>query len=237
MDKHLTLDFSDKRRVLIAGDIHGEYTMLQDKLTQLAFDSTQDVLVLVGDLCDRGLQNEEMLDFIANQSIHRVLGNHDIAPRMYLNDEFSRQLIDENFGGGWFTKLPRENIEGIASLLENAPIALTVKTPGGRTIGVVHADCRRDWNQHITTLDEIWVYDLSLWSRETINGLMAMQASGQTLHPQAADISGIDHVFHGHTPLAMPFTCGNRSWIDTGACFGGDLTVWDIDAFLTHKGK
>jgi serine/threonine protein phosphatase 1 len=236
-DKHVILDFSHKTRVFVAGDIHGEYQMLLDELAKQNFNESNDVLVLVGDLADRGPNSEAMIDFIDNPWVYRVLGNHDIAPRMYLDRQIDKVMANENFGGSWFTKLPREEIEQIAAKFEDAPVALTITTPGGRRIGVVHADCGRDWNHHVHQLHKVWVYDLSLWSRETIKRLMDMQAATKKDPPATfAEVANIDHVFHGHTPIAVPFTCGNRSWIDTGAVFGGTLTMWDVDAFLTSKG-
>ena len=44
-------------------------------------------------------------------------------------------------------------------------------------------------------------------------------------------------VVHGHTPTATPAVRQNRLGIDTGACFGGDLTCLALEghhmAFLT----
>lgn len=43
-----------KGKDYVVGDIHGCYSLLYTKLTQLGFDFSKDRLISVGDLCDRG---------------------------------------------------------------------------------------------------------------------------------------------------------------------------------------
>ena len=64
---------------------------------------------------------------------------------------------------------------------------------------------------------------------------MNLQEERLPLDPTIAHVKNIDHVFHGHTILGSPFTLSNRSWIDTGAYMGGDLTLIDIDRFLQER--
>lgn len=46
------LDFTKpKGRVLFTTDLHGHYDLLHDKLREVAFDSTKDVLICGGDWC------------------------------------------------------------------------------------------------------------------------------------------------------------------------------------------
>lgn len=51
-----------------------------------------------------------------------------------------------------------------------------------------------------------------LWSRERL-----MNKRG--------GISGADHFWFGHTPLCRRMDFGNVHYIDTGAVFGGQLTL------------
>jgi serine/threonine protein phosphatase 1 len=45
-------------------------------------------------------------------------------------------------------------------------------------------------------------------------------------------VTGIDYVVVGHTPLKKPIRLGNVFYIDTGACFGRDLTLLSTEDLL-----
>jgi len=62
------------------GDIHGCFRTLQKLLERLAFDPTQDRILLVGDLVNRGPSSLEVLRWAKQLGtrINLVLGNHDL---------------------------------------------------------------------------------------------------------------------------------------------------------------
>lgn len=235
---HLALDLSHKRRALVVADIHGEYEKLQAALDALNFDPQVDALVSVGDLADRGPDSMASLHWLEQPWFHRIVGNHDVAPRLVLQGEISRYDFRQ-WGGDWCMDLPDEEIERVATLLEDAPVALTVTTPGGKRVGIIHADCGRDWDQHLAAIAtdsprRMSATDMSLFSRNTIRDIQSRIREGLEIHPGWARVAGIDHVFHGHTILPEPFTAANRSWIDTGAYKGGPMTVLDMDAWIQN---
>ncbi|EPR2511507.1 serine/threonine-protein phosphatase, partial [Shigella flexneri] len=43
--------------------------------------------------------------------------------------------------------------------------------------------------------------------------------------PKGQGITGADHFWFGHTPLRHRVDIGNLHYIDTGAVFGGELTL------------
>ncbi|EFB1733933.1 TPA: serine/threonine-protein phosphatase, partial [Escherichia coli] len=43
--------------------------------------------------------------------------------------------------------------------------------------------------------------------------------------PKGQGITGADHFWFGHTPLRHRVDIGNLHYIDTGAAFGGELTL------------
>lgn len=236
---HIVLDLSHKSRLFAVGDIHGEYDLLEEELIQVNFDTNQDALILVGDLADRGPKSPDSIDWIKRPYVYRTLGNHDIMPGLYLNNQETKRTID-SWGGGWFTNLPDSEIKQIAEAFEDAPVCMTVITPNKFKVGVAHADCLSDWDEQIEALSvtskrKTWVRDLTLWGRNTISTLMNLQKEGLPLDPSIAHVKNVDHVFHGHTILGAPFTLSNRSWIDTGAYMGGCLTLIDIDKFLQER--
>jgi len=233
---HLHLDLTSCRRALVAADIHGEYERLEQALVAIGFDPALDALVSVGDLADRGPDSMAALDWIEKPWFHRIVGNHDVAPSWVLQGQIARHEFRE-WGGDWIMDLPDDEIRRIAAILEDAPIAMTVATPGGNSVGLVHADCGRDWDAYLASIAigarmRVSATDASLFSRVTIRDILTRMKEGRDVNPGWARVKGVDHVFHGHTILPEPLTVANRSWIDTGAYKGGPMTVIDMDAWI-----
>ena len=239
--RHVTIDMTRRRRLLLTTDVHGEYRRLDETLQDMGFDPDLDVLVMLGDLIDRGPDSMSALEWIERRGVLRILGNHDTVPRMFLRRLINRRTA-VSWGGAWFVDLPEEQLSKMGLRLEDAPTAMTVQTPGGRTIGLVHADCHHDWNEHVRRLVDAWhehhehAVEKSLWRRDTIESLDEARNSGMAPDQEEFRITGVDHVFHGHTPHERAFAFGDRSWLDTGACYGGALTVVDADEWLDDLG-
>lgn len=67
------------RRVVVVGDLHGDYTALERILKYAQVDNAT-VLVQVGDLLDRGDDTIPLLDFFLRNHSHpvlNILGNHE----------------------------------------------------------------------------------------------------------------------------------------------------------------
>jgi protein phosphatase len=75
------VSFPKGKRVVAVSDIHGSYDVLKKLLEKISF-SSDDILVLVGDVLEKGSQNLETLRFLVNLSkthlIYKVAGNVDI---------------------------------------------------------------------------------------------------------------------------------------------------------------
>lgn len=117
---------------------------------------------------------------------------------------------------------------------------MTITTPGGRRIGVVHADTHHDWNEQVARLSSV-AHDhhdaavrRSLWRCDTIE-IMKRQAAAGEFAARASEhiVRGIDHVFHGHTIVGKAFSHANRSWLDTGAYRGNPFSIVDADQWLS----
>ena len=73
----------------IIGDIHGQYDMLKALLDDVGFNPAEgDILYGLGDFCDRGEQNLEVLRYLMSlgNSFKSVFGNHDIWIWQYLHE-------------------------------------------------------------------------------------------------------------------------------------------------------
>ncbi len=209
MTPFLILDLSHARHIYAVGDIHGCYSMLERKLELMRFDPEQDHLISVGDLVDRGPENERCVEFCAKPWFHWIRGNHEEL--MAITAE--RGALQRKNGQSWILDLSQEERDRISGIINDAPVILEVLTPSGKRCGFVHADYpTEDWAEAEYVAENMAHH--CLWDR---TGLA---------YPKTQGIKNIDHVFHGHTPLPDPRTIANISWIDTGACFeNGKITL------------
>jgi serine/threonine protein phosphatase 1 len=209
---------NDGGRMFVCGDIHGCVDALMTKLRILGFNPETDTLYALGDLVDRGQQNVEALDLLDQPWFRSIKGNHEV-----LMEEAAKGNGDMHVcnGGGWFACLDEGTRQRLAEKVKRLPVALTVTTPSGRKIGLVHADIPgNDWEEFMARLDTQQVQDYALWSRERV---------GNAKYNRHVDpIRNVDHVYFGHTPLNEPLRAANMSWIDTGCFATGKITVEEL---------
>lgn len=233
-----SLDFSNiTGRVLIAGDVHGERDILDEALKSIGFHPKADRLIFLGDLIDRGPDSAAMAD-LTGLSVYSIRGNHeDMFIRAVLeDDERMQQGLLQN-GGHWTLGLSEHERTAQAKHYAAMPYALEIKTPGGRTIGCVHADVPGgDWTAFKAALLakdtplRRKVLDAAIWSRERIQVIR-----GAFDRDDIPGIPGIDHVFFGHTILPQPTVHKNMSYLDTGAFLSGKLTIVDADDWIASN--
>ena len=66
-----------KPRKIVIGDVHGCYLELIMLLNKAGYNPTQDDLIFVGDLVNRGPDSKKVIDFIKAQNAVSILGNHE----------------------------------------------------------------------------------------------------------------------------------------------------------------
>lgn len=130
----------------VVGDLHGYYSLLMRSLNKFDFDFDKDRLFSVGDLIDRGPENQDCLELIYEKWFFPVLGNHEVLfLRAIMLGEFS--LWYRN-GGDWFEK-EKENYDLFAQYADDInallPLAIEIKN-GKNKIGIIHAEPFPDWN-------------------------------------------------------------------------------------------
>jgi serine/threonine protein phosphatase 1 len=208
-------------RDFVVGDIHGCFTKLAEKLTEVSFDETKDRLFSVGDLVDRGPESEQCLDWMVKPYFHSVLGNHEQMAISYFDGEAPAEWYFRN-GGAWFiASLHQEQIKYV-DIFRELPIALEVETEKG-LIGIIHAECPviswLDLNDALTGHNKMPYKEMAIWSRTKIQD-------------QDYDrINDIHAVFVGHTVVETPVQLGNVHYIDTGAVFDRELTLIDMATY------
>lgn len=248
---HRLVDLRHARRVLVFGDVHGSLAVLVAMLIEVGFDAAAgDVAICVGDWMDRGPTSMvEMRDFLrANPAILWTRGNHEDILRNACH-EGGRLPKANSFhhllksGGDWMLDhldddgTPDAEMTAFADMLNDAPIAMTVLTPGGNRIGVVHAAVPADsWDEMVAALEgpDPLREDMTrhcMWDRMGADMAIATAENGTRLDDWI--VPGIDHVFYGHTRTGeKPVRHGNQSWIDTGAYRTGILTMVDADIWM-----
>lgn len=194
-------------RDFVVGDIHGMFSLLETRLTEIGFDKTRDRLFSVGDLIDRGPESHWVLDYLNQPWFHPVLGNHDWMALDYLRGKSDGVHWKRYCGGIWIQGVDATERGLIAEALEDLPYAIEVETEHG-LIGIVHADVpyQTDWSEFTTQLQRNeMVRSFALWCCD--------RAENRIFDP----VPGVSLVYCGHTTLDSPMKFSNVHFIDTGA--------------------
>lgn len=215
-------------RIFAVGDLHGCYNLLMNRLKEIGFDFERDLLVAVGDLVDRGVQNVECVNLIDKPWFTSIKGNHeDLVIMGNINKSYYHCHIQN--GGEWFYELEYLEQQEIIKKLKKLPIALEVNH-NGKKFGFVHGHIEQnDWQEFKDTLNnfdqakaiinhERFPTELAMWGRDRID----------TENVRYTRVSGIDVVIMGHTVTLKPYKRDNCYWIDTGAVHYGNLTIMEL---------
>lgn len=193
------------RHVWVVGDLHGCFSLLMAKLRQCHFDPWQDLLVSVGDVIDRGPDSLRCLRLMRKSWIVAVRGNHE---QMALDAlATGEQLSWFMNGGAWFAHADQPAARLALEACRKLPWILELRCRSGIHV-VAHADYPDDEYQWQKEVDLQRV----LWDRARLMN-------------NGNGIRGADHFWFGHTPLRHRLDRDNLHYIDTGAVFGGELTL------------
>ena len=229
MKKIKYLNGDDYSNIYVVGDTHACYTLLKDKLKEAGFNINNDLLIAVGDIVDRGKENEKCIGLLNEHWFTSIKGNHeDFCYKGMMDDHVKFYHRMSNNGGEWFYNLPEDLMCHIGNRLNQLPVMLEVKYKG-KKFGFVHADLPvQDWELakemllNGDNIDGRAFEDHLLWSRGIITDY---ENSGDIVN-----IAQVDNVFFGHTVLPRITQVGNCTFLDTGGCFkkydnGYDLSI------------
>lgn len=209
------IDGAEYRHIYIVGDLHGCLSMLEDQLLRVRFDAASDLLLSVGDLVDRGPDCIGCLSLIEEPWFASVRGNHEQMAIDALNETNIERWLRN--GGEWFYALEGERereARRLIGLASELPHVIEINTVRG-TVVVAHADYTSDHYEFGKPLDGYEV----IWNRDRINHALAGRYT---------EITGANAFYFGHTPVEHPQIFANQHYIDTGAVFGGYLTLQQI---------
>ncbi len=208
-------------KTFVLGDIHGEYKALIECLKLSKFNKMEDRLICLGDVCDRGAQVKECIDeLLTIPKCIYILGNHDAWALEWANHgNIPKEWMKEggaatvkSYNG---TNMPKEHIEFLAK----APLYFVDKNKL-----FVHGGY--DWERNVEeTSVEIFIWDRKLITRAQLLKIMG----------PVSKLGEYDEIFVGHTPTFTltgefePKRFCNVWAMDTGAGWGGYLTIMDVD--------
>lgn len=237
------IDASDKKRLFVVGDLHGDYDLLMEfiKWSKLG---DNDLLVSVGDLIDRGEHSVKTLThFLFADNCEAVQGNHDnFMVEALLEKNRQQEALWLWNGGEWVLEEDISFVTGLAKHVAQLPIFLDIKF-GKTRLAVSHAEFPMDCREQLLTLKEDnFQATNSVVTAETLQVLVDIAKVkkkalwGRDVILQEPDeVIGYDFVVHGHSVTqnvigeSLPIQKANRHWIDTGSVFkGGRLTFMEI---------
>ncbi|WP_296256701.1 protein-serine/threonine phosphatase [uncultured Enterobacter sp.] len=198
------------RHVWVVSDIHGCYQWLMDALKRRHFNPYEDLLISVGDIIDRGPDCVKCLQLMDEKWFRAVRGNHEqMALDAIENNDFALWMSN---GGIWFSALEdKRNALRLLNACRDLPHIIEITCANGLNV-IAHADYPAEayvWNKPVSA-------QRVLWDRDRLMGFMVGKGQG---------IQGADHFWFGHTPVDKRYDFNNLHYIDTGAVFGGFLTL------------
>ncbi len=207
-------------RTLVIGDIHGAHNALLQCLERSEFGYAEDRLIVLGDICDGYPQVKQCIDeMLKIKNLDYVIGNHDLWAL-----DWARKGIREDIWltqGGYntmasyeFGEMPPEHIHFLANarpwIEENNRLFVHGGFNPEKPIS----------KQDLQTL---------VWDRDLVYDAF------QKYHVRPDFRYGnFEEIFLGHTPTTNfgfldPLKLGNVWMLDTGAGWGGRLTIMDVE--------
>ena len=213
----------------IIGDIHGCYDELVMLLGKLGYQrNEQGVMVhpcgrkaaFLGDLCDRGLKNTEVLrlvmDMVKSDNANAVPGNHDVKLLKYLRGKNVQMTHGLDITVSQLEKESEDFRNEVTAFLDGL-VSHYVLDDGKLVIS--HAGIKKEYIGR----GSMKVRDFCLYGETT----------GETDEyglpvrlDWAADYRGRATVVYGHIPQTEVRAVNGTYCIDTGCVFGGSLTAF-----------
>lgn len=233
-------------RDFVCGDIHGSYSCVERFLREINFDKAKDRLICVGDLIDRGPENEKCLDLLNEPWFFSVAGNHEDLMIKYLENHPDGIMYWPKNGGHWVHKYEYDRdvgalVEKYLDKLKSLPLFITVEQKDGRKFHVMHAELAAD--EPITDEDVCDEYTLAqlcfrhtslgnpeptvLWGRYRFMNFFKRAVTEYDISKarRGSLISGLSamyspnlsQIYSGHTLVVKPLQYYGQTDLDTMA--------------------
>jgi len=225
------------KSVWIIGDVHGCYNTLTSLIKKLPTGSK---IVLVGDIIDRGTESQKVIQYIKDNNIDCVRGNHE---EMILENKNNKVLSSTNwykYNGG------KETLNSYISLSNNDEKLQTLvneifnndmKYLDSLPIYIEYKDIK-DKNDRYLVVSHSSVGELWKNRNLDINNEDYLDFERQTMYSRQTNIYDNKEIFNvfGHSIKSTPIIENHFANIDTG-CFikkdkrYGNLTALEFPSF------
>ncbi len=230
-----------ENRTFLMGDIHGMYDKLMACLQAVNFDYTNDKLIQLGDVVDRGpdsyLVVEELLKI---KNLIAIRGNHDdcwMQGLPFYREDYQNQIeVFSLYNQGARETLQSYTRRGVEPMVHLSFFRNQLN---------YHIDSNNNcfvhggFNRHLLISEQREVSDL-WWDRDL---WLAARSYGQmedNEHKFKVK-DGFNEIFIGHTPTTyfksdVPLKAANITNLDTGSGKGGLLTIMNLETkeYLQH---
>ncbi len=206
MPLHKTIKQNENGQIIILGDVHGRMDIVNRALEAVNFNPETDKCISVGDLIDKGPDSLDCLRLLKEDWFDATEGNHERILRDIMESPSLQKEAHwrENGGSWWFDDITKDERLETVELVNSLPIAITVERSDGSKIGIVHAHSpSNDWGFFLKSIEDDGVQKMALWSRDKIDS------------NDESNVSGVDLVIVGHTPVQSICNLGNTVYIDT----------------------
>jgi serine/threonine protein phosphatase 1 len=215
----------EDRRVIVVGDIHGDYDKFMRLLDKLEYDKDADLLILLGDIIDRGPDSYKTLKFVLENDIPCLRGNHE---DMWVTGQHAAWMYN---GGSWvLDAMGDKEADFWRGELEKLPLVIELKTDKEKTLALVHAELPME--KPLAKIKEM----LEGPPNQKRSRLEHTLLWGRSLRRDRAVYPYADLVLCGHTVVEDPTMLGNRLYLDTGAVFHNNLSAYVLEP-NEEKGK
>lgn len=214
-----------KGRVFFTTDLHGSYHLLHEKLKDVGFDSSKDLLFVGGDWCDRGPDSKYVLDYLDEPWIISIQANHEEVYIGAYEEGFNERRAYSGClfanGGDWARDLTSTHAKAIYDAFKELPLAIEILLPT-ETVGIIHAEVPYcDWDLFKNMQETEYRWDgrnTAQWGRDKYR------------YSNEKPVAGIDRVFVGHTPTnkGSVEVLGNVWYCDLGSHFRGKIGFVEI---------
>jgi len=222
-------------RTLVVGDIHGGLKALNQVLERTSL-KPEDQLIFLGDFVDGWSQSAQVLDFLLQLKLKNscvfIKGNHDVWGEKWLRNGDKEDI--------WLANGGKETINSYAGYTDEEKLRhldFLEQMPyyhiDHQNRLFIHAGFTSMHGPTHEFYNTNFSWDRTLW--ETALALDPLMVEENIFYPKRFSL--YSEIYIGHTPtvnysINTPMHRANVWNIDTGAAFGGPLTILDVDSKL-----
>ncbi|KAI5965059.1 hypothetical protein KGF57_000852 [Candida theae] len=248
-------------RIILIGDIHGHYNEFKELLRRAKYNKKKDELLVVGDFVTKGPDSFKMLDYLIDNNVQCILGNHEYyvlqyyanfhaidQPSFYLSDTeetsriWARGAFNDDPEYLFAKKLQPRHVKYINSCSVIKELGVVPVENNGVAPGVaVHAGLRPDLK--LSQQDPIDNLEM-----RSLIGPFFNETTSDPDAPFAKSWSKVYNSRHGKAPANYVVYYGHDAGrglklkqytrgLDSGCDKGGKLTAAVISSSKKKKGK